>query len=327
MPAMWLGLNDANIGTCDAYDFILKAGNTHSIWIKPNGNVGIGTPNAATKLYVETNQVNDGIHVQQTTSGFSALRLFNSSSGGRNWAMVSTGNGNGEGAGNFGIYDYTAGGYKMFMLPNGNTGFGTTTPLSRIHVNGNALITNTTGVPVSAAFIRGNSNQSTALTPEYTWWNNDQTGFFHPAANTIGITLGGTEAARFFQSGFNLNMQVAYGGSQLIVGTQKIVAGPHTNFKLSVDGKLVAKSIFVTMQNWADYVFADDYKPMSLYEVEAYYKTNKHLPEIPSEAEVLENGIDVGEMNKLLLKKIEEMTVLMVQQQKEIDELKSIIKH
>lgn len=76
------------------------------------------------------------------------------------------------------------------------------------------------------------------------------------------------------------------------------------------------------MTGWADYVFANDYKVPNLYEVEAYYKANKHLPEIPSEKEIIENGIDVADMNKLLLKKIEEMTILMVQQQKDIDALK-----
>ena len=75
-----------------------------------------------------------------------------------------------------------------------------------------------------------------------------------------------------------------------------------------------------------DYVFAKDYKLPNLYDIEKYYIANKHLPEIPSEKEVLENGIDVAEMNKLLLKKIEEMTILMVKQQKDIDALKEKVK-
>ena len=108
---------------------------------------------------------------------------------------------------------------------------------------------------------------------------------------------------------------------KVIIGTT-MQTGMHGDAMLAVDGKIVAKSCYITMTGWADYVFANDYKVPNLYEVEAYYKANKHLPEIPSEKEIIENGIDVADMNKLLLKKIEEMTILMVQQQKDIDALK-----
>lgn len=107
------------------------------------------------------------------------------------------------------------------------------------------------------------------------------------------------------------------------VGAQLQATGPHTNAMLTVDGKMVAKSCYITLSDWADYVFEKDYKLPSLAEVESYYKANKHLPEIPSEAEVAQNGVEVGEMNKLLLKKVEELTLYMVQQQKEINELKA----
>ena len=58
-------------------------------------------------------------------------------------------------------------------------------------------------------------------------------------------------------------------------------------------------------------------------EVEKFYLANNHLPEIPTEKQVSENGIEVGDMNRLLLKKIEEMTIQMVKMQKEIDALKN----
>lgn len=114
---------------------------------------------------------------------------------------------------------------------------------------------------------------------------------------------------------------------QTRIGLQKPVTGTtHADAMLSVDGKIISKSMYVTQQNWADFVFDKDYALPKLYEVEAYYKANKHLPLIPSEQDVKENGIDVGEMNKLLLQKIEEITILMVQQQREIDALKAKIK-
>jgi hypothetical protein len=62
---------------------------------------------------------------------------------------------------------------------------------------------------------------------------------------------------------------------------------------------------------------------MSLNEVERFIKDNKHLPEVPSATEVKSNGIPVGEMNALLLKKIEELTLYIIEQQKEINTLKT----
>jgi hypothetical protein len=95
----------------------------------------------------------------------------------------------------------------------------------------------------------------------------------------------------------------------------------HADAKLTVNGKIVSKSLYCTMQNWADEVFENDYVLPSLASVEAYYKKFKHLPEIPSEQEVLEKGIDVAEMNRLLLKKIEEMTIILVEQEKRLKAL------
>lgn len=127
------------------------------------------------------------------------------------------------------------------------------------------------------------------------------------------------------EAGFSSSLVFGFGSQDMMamshtgrvsIGTLKQLSGPHTDSKLSVDGKLVAKSIYVTLLGWADYVFDKNYKLPNLSEVEKFYKENKHLPEIPSEKEVAENGIDVGEMNKLLLKKVEELTLYVVEQQK-----------
>lgn len=99
------------------------------------------------------------------------------------------------------------------------------------------------------------------------------------------------------------------------------------NYKLAVEGTIGARRIKVTQQaNWADFVFHPDYKLPPLQEVESFITKNGHLPEIPTATEVKENGIDVGEMNKLLLQKVEELTLYLIQQQKEIEELKRKIK-
>lgn len=117
-----------------------------------------------------------------------------------------------------------------------------------------------------------------------------------------------------------------YSNGRTHIGHLKQTTGAHTDAMLTVNGKMVAKSCYITLSNWADYVFDENYVVPNLYSIEKYYKEHKHLPEIPSAAEVIENGIEVGEMNMLLLKKIEEMTLIMVQQQKELDELKTKIK-
>ena len=81
----------------------------------------------------------------------------------------------------------------------------------------------------------------------------------------------------------------------------------------------------VTQQSWADYVFANNYTLPNIYEVEKFYKANKHLPEIPSEKEVTANGVNVGDMEKLLLKKIEELTLYVVEQKKQADNQQVLI--
>ena len=93
--------------------------------------------------------------------------------------------------------------------------------------------------------------------------------------------------------------------------------------KLEVYGKIEAGEIEVKdMKKWEDEVFEDSYDLATLSEVEGFIKENGHLPEIPCEADVLENGYNMGEMNAMLLKKIEELTLYVIEQQKEISELK-----
>ncbi|HWB64745.1 MAG TPA: hypothetical protein VG603_14615 [Chitinophagales bacterium] len=65
---------------------------------------------------------------------------------------------------------------------------------------------------------------------------------------------------------------------------------------------------------------SNNYHLRTLDEVKQYVNQNHHLPEIPSECDVIENGISLGEMNKLLLKKIEELTLYVINLKKEIEE-------
>lgn len=89
-----------------------------------------------------------------------------------------------------------------------------------------------------------------------------------------------------------------------------------------VDGEVRAKLVRVVTDVWADYVFNKNYKLLPLENVERYINENHHLPDVPSEKEVIEKGLDLGEMQKVQMQKIEEITLYLLQMKKELDALK-----
>lgn len=94
-----------------------------------------------------------------------------------------------------------------------------------------------------------------------------------------------------------------------------------TGYKLAVDGNIIAEKVKVKNSNaWPDFVFKKEYKLPTLFEIEKYVNENSHLPEIPSATEVEKDGQDLGEMNRLLLKKVEELTLYAIGQEKKIKE-------
>ncbi|PYF74190.1 hypothetical protein [Pedobacter nutrimenti] len=89
-------------------------------------------------------------------------------------------------------------------------------------------------------------------------------------------------------------------------------------YKLAVNGKVRAQEIKVETANWPDYVFAKDYQLPSLKETEKHIQEKGHLPGIPSAVDVKDNGVDLGEMNARLLQKIEELTLHLIEKDKQI---------
>lgn len=108
------------------------------------------------------------------------------------------------------------------------------------------------------------------------------------------------------------------------IGTENFTDGADT-YRLSVDGSIRANRVRV-YTDWADYVFEKDYCLPSLEEVENHIHEKGHLIDIPSASEVEEKGIELGEMNKLLLQKIEELTLYIITLNKEVEQLKEQIK-
>lgn len=117
---------------------------------------------------------------------------------------------------------------------------------------------------------------------------------------------------------------------QLIVETSAAIGSTEVppGFKLSVDGKAIMEEVHVEVSGaWPDYVFDDDYDLMDLEDTERYIKENGHLPEMPSADEVKDQGINLGQMNMDLLRKVEELTLHIIEQQKQIDALRAVIQN
>lgn len=102
----------------------------------------------------------------------------------------------------------------------------------------------------------------------------------------------------------------------------------HPTYSLSVFGGIVAEKVAIKQINhlwWPDYVFNADYSLMPLDLLREYISENHHLPEVPSESEVMEEGIELGNMQSILLKKIEELTLYTLQLQEEVKTLQAEI--
>ena len=97
-------------------------------------------------------------------------------------------------------------------------------------------------------------------------------------------------------------------------------------YALAVDGGLITTKVYIQdVEDWSDYVFDDTYKLMPLHELKKYIGDNKHLPEIPSESEIVDQGYDMHDMQNAMMKKIEELTLYTLQQQEEIETLRKMV--
>jgi len=130
--------------------------------------------------------------------------------------------------------------------------------------------------------------------------------------------LGSTDTTQVSLSTNDTTRMVIKHDGHVGIGT-----GKTTGYLLSVNGKTRAREVVVNTDTWSDFVFDSCYQLTDLKILEAQLKADKHLPGVPSAAEVQDNGVALGEMNKILLQKVEELTLYLIAQQKEIDALKA----
>ncbi|MDF1674776.1 MAG: hypothetical protein P1U44_03585 [Vicingaceae bacterium] len=160
-------------------------------------------------------------------------------------------------------------------------------------------------------------------------------GRFLTASNTNSFIIGNgistsnrmdNNIANSLMIGFNSDVPTLFIGSSSGTGTTGNVGIGTTAIsgaKLSVDGTIRAREVVINLTTWSDFVFDKDYDLLSLSDLEKFITINKHLPNVPSEKEVLKNGVSLGEMNAILLEKIEELTIYIINLEKRIKEIES----
>ncbi|SDX69245.1 hypothetical protein SAMN05444410_1275 [Hydrobacter penzbergensis] len=263
-----------------------------------SGNVGIGTTSPISQLHLSSDS-NHSFNLSRSngTYGFRIYRdalagniLFQIGTTPTTWeTKIKIGEGGGANT-------------KLLLNPNGgNVGIGTTSPISQLHLSSDSnhsfnlsRSNGTYGFRIYRDALGGNILFQIGTTP--TTWETK-------------IKIGEGE-------GTNTKLLLNPDGGNVGIGTSL------PSEKLSVNGNVRAQKIIVTQTGWSDYVFEPAYQLRSLTDVERFIKKNRRLPEIPSQKEVEEKGVSIGDNQAMLLKKIEELTLYVIELKKENDGLK-----
>jgi chitodextrinase len=151
----------------------------------------------------------------------------------------------------------------------------------------------------------------------------DAAGNVSAPGNQISVTtLNPGQVSNYTTENANLPSVDWQSANLYAAGNVGIGTTPNSSYKLSVNGNIRAKEIIVET-GWSDFVFEEGYNLASLKEVEDYIKLNGHLKDIPDAEEVQANGIGLARMNKLLLMKIEELTLYVIESNKRIENLQN----
>ncbi len=261
--------------------------------IDNTGNVGIGTTSPNYRMHIT-----GGDLFLQSSAG--SLRF--GYDGGNQWRFPTTG-----GGADFRMETTTDGTtftQQHYFSQNGNVGIGTglTVPAARLHVGGTASET----IRMQGANPYLSLYDNVDGYKGYLWYNGTD------------IVLGSSTAnVRFASSGYRMTINT---DGRVSIGTANKLA---TGYLLNVAGKTICEELKVQLNaSWPDYVFHNDYKLMSLDELEKSISINKHLPNIPSAADITaDKGFEVGDMNRRLLEKVEELTLYIIDINKQNQQL------
>ncbi|NJO89166.1 MAG: hypothetical protein HC831_09560 [Chloroflexia bacterium] len=316
---IWLnggGIHKWSLGTTGASgsNFIIYDNNEATKGVKFSiddltGNVGIGTSLPTSNLHIYSNS-NPQILLRSGATGLRGL-----------WTTVNDSKeviSFNSSYNNTGIYPITfefGNKEKIRFAANGNIGLGTVNPRGKLEIYNDNTFQNSESnfygdniVFKSDNFLNGNYFGG------ITWNNNNRRRAAIVAvkenddSDHVGLaffTRGTDGPGPMFES-----MRISRSGN---VGIGTTDPG---SYKLAVQGKLGAREVVVTEADWADFVFEPTYNLKTLEEVEHFIKTNKHLPDVPSEKEVKENGLSLGQSDAVLLQKIEELTLYLIEQNK-----------
>jgi hypothetical protein len=227
-------------------------------------------------------------------------------------------------------YNHTSYGYSGMVSSWGNLTFytasGTTiagevvTPSSRIFVRGSdGYIGVGTNSPLSKLSIQS-GNRATA-------YYNGLAIYSYNDGSKIRSSLSATSddngRLNLYNSSTSLKVQINADGNSYFNSGNVGIGTTSPDAKLEVNGDIRAERIDVVSDITSDFVFEDDYNLRTLEEVESFVKENKHLPEIPSAKDLEGQTYSVGEMDDLLLRKVEELTLYVIELKKEIEKLKN----
>ncbi len=184
----------------------------------------------------------------------------------------------------------------------GNVGVGTSFPVSKLHVQGTRISIINNG---EARLHIWN------MAPTTEWLLGQKSATSHNY--TISTSVSGTETDRLLITP----------DGKVGIGTDKTGDG---NYRLFVETGIRTRKVKVDLAAWPDYVFDKEYELPTIQEVREYIEKNGHLPGVAPATQIESEGLDLGDNQSVLLKKIEELTLYVIQLKAEIDDLKKNIK-